>query len=76
MKMLGQYDTDGNYLPFTEPQEVVQFGDTLRDKDTGFVEAVKDDYGDWVNPRMRALGLKVKIKPVSHLRSHTDPPSP
>lgn len=61
MKILGEYDTSGNFIEFVAPVEVHQFGNTLRNSD-GFVQAVKDSYGDWVNPHMKALGLKVKVE--------------
>lgn len=61
MQIVGQFDTQGGYFSFTEPREVVKFGDTLRSED-GFVEAVKDEYGDWVSPSMLKLGMKSKIK--------------
>ena len=57
MKITGQLDTDGNAIDFTEEIEVVEFGNTLRDKN-GMCWAVKDDYGDWVNPGMRSLGIR------------------
>lgn len=61
MKVLGQYDTDGKYLKYKKPIEVNQFGNTLVDKD-GMCWAVKDEYGDWISPTMKKLGLKSKIK--------------
>jgi hypothetical protein len=61
MFAVGQYDTDGNYMPYKEPFRVYRFGESYRDED-GFPIAVLDEYSDWVAPRMRALGLKVKIK--------------
>jgi len=61
MKVLGQYDTKGKYLKYKEPIEVNQFGDRLIDKDFT-CWAVKDEYGDWVSPTMKNLGLKSKIK--------------
>lgn len=62
----GQYDTSGNFGPFDVPIQVVQFGDTLRTPDDGIVWSVKDEYGDWVSPTMRSLGLKSKheVKPA------------
>lgn len=59
---IGQYDTDGRYQPYTRPVEVSQLGNTLRDKEDGFVIAVKDQYGDWVSPSLLRLGIKSKIK--------------
>ena len=61
MKVLGQYDTSGDYRAYTEPQEVFPFGHTLRDGD-GFVVAVKDSYGDWVSPTLHKMGIKSKIE--------------
>ena len=61
IKILGQYDTDGQYNAFVTPQDAVLFGSTLRDSD-GFVVAVKDDYGDWVSPTLHRLGIKSKLK--------------
>ena len=63
MKILGQYDTNGqNFAPYTAPREVVQLGNTLRDPSDGGVLAVKDEYGDWVSPTLKSLGLKSIIK--------------
>ena len=62
MKIIGQYDTAGIYMPFIHPCEVVQVGNTLRDKTDGIVTAVMDDYGDWVNSNLRRLGVKCKMK--------------
>lgn len=63
MKITGQYSTLGDFLPFSEPREVYQFGNTLRDSD-GFVVAMLDEYGDWVSANMRCLGLKSKMEVV------------
>ena len=62
MRILGQYDTTGNYLAYTSPIEVVELGNTLRDKMDGFIWAIKDDYGDWVSPALHKIGVKSKIK--------------
>ena len=61
MRILGQFDTDGNYMPYASSMTCHVFGRTLRDDD-GFVLAVKDKYGDWVSPTMKRLGLKSVIK--------------
>lgn len=61
MKIIGQYGTDGNYQAYTKKQTVYRFGNTLRDTD-GIVVAVKDEYGDFVSPTMKRLGLKSKIE--------------
>ena len=64
MKILGQYGLDGKkkeFNPFMKPIEVNQFGDTLRDED-GMVLAVKDEYGDWVSPYLKKLGIKSVFK--------------
>ena len=58
MKAVGQYDTDGNYQPFREPVEVVRFGDSLREPDTGITWAVLDEYGDWVSPILKRFNRK------------------
>ena len=63
-KITGQYDTSGNFGPFTKPIEVVQFGNTLRTPDDGMVWSVKDNYGDWVSPTMLRIGLKSKHEVV------------
>lgn len=63
MKITGQYSTDGELIPFVEPQEVTPFGNTLRDAD-GFVMAVRDDYGDWVSPSLHRVGVKSKMEVV------------
>lgn len=63
MVITGYYDTKGDFFPYAEgPVPVVLLGDTLRDPDTGFLEAIKDQYGDWVNPRMLQLGIKSKMQ--------------
>jgi len=49
MKVLGQYDTSGNYRAYTEPQDVYVFGHSLKDSD-GFLLAVRNTCGDWVSP--------------------------
>jgi hypothetical protein len=62
MLIKGQYSTDGKgYLEFKEPVNVAEFANTLIDED-GFIVGEKDDYGDWVSPRMKALGLKCKLE--------------
>lgn len=62
MKILGSYGTEGNYVEFTTPTEVVQLGNTLRDTDDGMICGVKDEYGDWVSPHMRRIGVKHKLE--------------
>ena len=64
MKITGQYSVGGEFQSFAEPVEVVQFGDTLRDADPycGMVWAVKDEYGDWVSPGMKSMGLKSNME--------------
>lgn len=62
MKIIGQYDTEGNYRPYAAAVEVSRLGGALRDKEYGFVLAVKDGYGDWVSPTMLRLGLKSRIR--------------
>ena len=61
MKILGQYDTNGEYIEHREPTKVAQLGDTLRDED-GFVWGRKDDYGDWVSAGLYRVGIKSKLK--------------
>lgn len=61
MRVVGQYDTSGDYRAYTEPQDVHLLGNTLRDRD-GFVVAVKDSYGDWVSPSLHRMGIKSKIE--------------
>lgn len=59
--VVGQYDTDNKYAPYTQPFDAHRFGDTLR-TDMGHCIAIKDDYGDWVSPTMLQLGLKSRIR--------------
>lgn len=59
--VVGYYDTDGNYSAFREAIPVFRFGDSYRDKD-GMAWAVKDEYGDWVNPNLIGIGVKSVIK--------------
>ena len=61
MKVTGQISADGSVINFITPFEVVQFGDTLRDKFDGFTVAVKDEYGDWVSPTLRGIGVKATM---------------
>lgn len=62
MKITGQYSTDGELIPFVNPVEVVQIGDTLSDAD-GFIVAVRDGYGgDWVSPSLHLVGVKSKME--------------
>lgn len=61
MRVVGQYDTSGKYIPYKEAQKCYRLGKSLCDED-GFVLAVMDEYGDWVSPSMHALGLKSRIK--------------
>lgn len=61
MKIIGQYDSNGELIAYVEPTVVTQFGNTLRDSD-GFVVGIVDDYGDWVSPIMKRLGLKSKLE--------------
>ena len=59
---VGQYDTSGQYMPYVKPQACSRFGNHLLDVQDGFAVAVLDEYGDWVSPVMKALGLKSKIE--------------
>ena len=61
MQITGQLDTDGNPISWAGPVDVVLFGNTLRDKECGFVWAIKDHYGDWVSPGMHSIGVKSKM---------------
>lgn len=63
MKIIGQYSSSGELIPYVEPQEVTQFGNTLRDVD-GLVLAIKDNYGDWVSPSLYRVGVKSKMEVV------------
>ncbi|MDJ0712579.1 MAG: hypothetical protein QNJ14_19510 [Woeseiaceae bacterium] len=58
LQITGQLDTEGNPISWTGPIDVVRFGNTLRNKETGMVWAIQDEYGDWVSPGMHSLGLK------------------
>jgi hypothetical protein len=57
----GQFDMQGEYVPYAKGVEVLRFGDTLRTS-FGHCIAVLDDYGNWVSPTMLQLGLKSIIK--------------
>jgi hypothetical protein len=61
MQITDQLDTDGNPIGLRGPIDVVQVGNTLRDKETGMCWAIKDCYGDWVNPTMHRIGVKSKM---------------
>ena len=64
MKILGQYDSqDDDYDEWKEPVEVVEFGDTLRDK-YGMVRGVKDEYGNWVSPTLWKYGISEILKVI------------
>lgn len=61
MKLTGQYDINGGvFIPFPVPILVTEIDGVLKDDD-GFVLAVKDDDGDWVDPAFMGLGLKSKM---------------
>lgn len=60
MRILGQYDTSGNYIAYTQALEAFPCGNRLCDED-GFTLGVKDQYGDWVSANMMSLGLKCKL---------------
>lgn len=62
MKVIGDYDTDGNFSAYAKPVEVVQHGNQLMETDSGMIWAVKDEYGDWVNPNLLRLQVKSIIK--------------
>ncbi|MEE9401639.1 MAG: hypothetical protein V3V47_00420 [Desulfobacteria bacterium] len=62
MKAIGQYDAQGNYTEYAMTVDLTQVEDTLRMSEDGMVFAVKDDYGDWVQPMLRKLGVKSVIK--------------
>ena len=68
MKLLGQYGTKGEYNPYVKPIEVTQFWDTLRDNE-GMVWAVKDEYGDWVSPNLKRIGVKSIVKTEANAQS-------
>lgn len=62
MKIKGDWDVQGQYMERNpdKQMELTQFGNSLRDED-GMVWAIKDEYGDWVNPTLARMGLKVKL---------------
>lgn len=60
MKILGQSSTNGEFTPYVKPIEVKEFGKTLRDEE-GMVWAVRDEYGDWVSPNLKRIGIKSKM---------------
>jgi len=60
MQVLGYYDTDGKGpYPYVRPIPVRALGNRLVDTD-GTCWAVLDEYGDWVSPSMRSIGVKAK----------------
>jgi len=61
MKIVGQFNKDGEYRPHIEPVIVRRLGNSLVDKH-GTMKAVKDEYGHWVSPTMRKYGVKCVIK--------------
>lgn len=63
MQILGQYNSQGEYIRYHEPMNVTRFGDTLRDSD-GMVWAVLDKYGDWVSPSLKSVGIKNNLEVV------------
>lgn len=63
MQILGQYDLNGEYREWRVPRDVVQFGNTLRDK-YGLVWGIKDGYDDWVSPTLYAYGIKAVLKVI------------
>lgn len=59
IRLIDQLDTEGNRMNMDFSNvDVVRFGNSLRDKVTGMHWAVKDEYGDWVSPTMRKMGVK------------------
>lgn len=65
LQITGYYDTKGKGpTDYVKPIPVVQFSNTLRDSD-GCVWAIKDGYGDWVNPAMHRIGVKSKQHVIS-----------
>lgn len=63
LQVVAQYDSTGkSKTKFATPIDVVQIGNTLRDKTFGFVFAEKDAYGDWVSPALRAIRVKSKFE--------------
>lgn len=58
---IGQWDTDRKLAPYLVDIRVYKAGDKLVTED-GFTVAVLDEYGDWVSPTMRDLGLKSVIQ--------------
>ena len=65
MRIHGQIDAQGKFMPYTRPWDGVLFGDTIRDPSDGMVLAIRDEYG-WVSPTMRRVGIRAELR-VSEL---------
>lgn len=61
MRIHGQFDSEGRFMPYTKSWDGVLFGDTIRDPDDGWILAVKDEYG-WVSPTGRKIGKRWPLK--------------
>lgn len=62
IQLIDQLDTQGNPMNMDFSNvDVVQLGNSLRDKTTGMCWAIKDEYGDWVSPTMHKVGVKSVI---------------
>jgi len=62
MRVHGQFDEDGEFHPYMQPWDGVIFGGTIRDPFDGQVLAIKDEYGEWVSPTMRSVGIRRRLK--------------
>lgn len=51
-----------DFFPYDRPLEVRLLGNTLRDWFDGTVQAVKDEYGEWVNPRLKRIGIRQRLE--------------
>jgi len=64
VKIIGAYDTKGELIKFEKPVKVVRFDRLLCMEQDGHFMAVMDEYGDWVNPQMKQIGIKLKMAVV------------
>lgn len=71
LKALGQYDTEGQLIPYAEPVLLHRFGNTLRDED-GIVWAVLDEYSEWVSASLKKINIRSVIKVESDPKEGKD----
>lgn len=59
--IVGCVDTSGKPIAYVASVRVAQIGSALRGSDSGMLDAVFGEDGNWYNPRMAKLGVMVQM---------------